>query len=127
MRVLLPVLLDELRRVPSDQITLLNALGTHRANSPDELEAMLGRDTVRHYQVEQHDAWNTAKLADLGLLSTGHRLWVNRTYAEADVKILTGFIEPHLFCGLQRRPQSGVAGNCRHRNDHVQPQLCSAR
>jgi len=37
----LPVILSELAHVPKDYITLINALGTHRPNTPEELAAML--------------------------------------------------------------------------------------
>ena len=99
--------------VPREQITLLNGLGTHRANSPEELEGMLGRDIVNHYRVAQSDAWATDDLVDLGRTRFGHRAVVNRQYLEADVRILTGFIEPHLFAGFSGGPKAvlpGIAG-----------------
>ena len=40
----LPVVLRELRHVPNDQIVVLVATGTHRANTPSELAEMLGMD-----------------------------------------------------------------------------------
>ncbi len=43
----LPIILSELGKVPKDNITLINAVGTHRTNTPEELESMLGR---RNYQ-----------------------------------------------------------------------------
>ena len=43
-----PVLLQELAHLPRENILLLNALGTHRANSPQELEEMLGGRKVWH-------------------------------------------------------------------------------
>jgi len=35
-----------------------------------------------------------------GHLSDGQEMWVNKDYFEADLKILTGFIEPHFFAGF---------------------------
>ena len=59
----LPVVLGELAHVPRDQVTVLVATGTHRGNSKEELEAMLGRDVVRDYRVINHDAFDRAGLA----------------------------------------------------------------
>jgi len=109
----LPVLLEELRHVPPERITLLNALGTHRPNTPQELEAMLGRELVHGYAIRQHDAWDETTLVDLGTTSYGHRALVNRDYYEAIFKILTGFIEPHMFAGFSGGPKAvlpGIAG-----------------
>ena len=104
---ILPVLLGVLEDagVPTGQITLINALGTHRRQTPDELRAMLGARVVDRYRCIQHDAWDDANLVSLGTTSLGHPVRVNRTFMEADVKILTGFIEPHLFAGFSGGPK----------------------
>ena len=106
----LPVLLKELAHVPRDNVLLLNALGTHRPNTPRELEAMLGADILRNYAVHQHDAWDGGGLVDLGITAYGHRALVNRRYHEATFKILTGFIEPHFFAGFSGGPKAVLAG-----------------
>ena len=109
----LPVLLAELAHVPPENITLLNGLGTHRAQTPQELEGMLGAEIAHKYRVVQHDAWDTGNLVDLGVTQFGHRVLVNRQYYEADCKIVTGFIEPHIFAGFSGGPKGvmpGIAG-----------------
>lgn len=109
----LPVLLRALDGVPRERITLLNGLGTHRANTCEELEGMLGRDIARNYPIVQSDAWAEDELVDLGRTRYGHRAAVNRRYLEADVRILTGFIEPHIFAGFSGGPKAvlpAVAG-----------------
>ncbi|MCK9232716.1 MAG: lactate racemase domain-containing protein, partial [Syntrophales bacterium] len=52
---LLPVLLAELDALPPERITLLNALGAHRANTRAELTDMLGAEIVSRYRILQHD------------------------------------------------------------------------
>lgn len=109
----LPVLLDELDHVPREKITLINALGTHRRNTDEELKDMLGREIAAGYRVIQHDCWDKKGMVYLGQTSFGHEAWVSRAYLEADVRILTGFIEPHLFAGFSGGPKAvlpGVAG-----------------
>ncbi len=110
----LPVLLQEIERVvPHEQIVLINGTGTHVANTRDELIGMLGREIVERYRVINHDAFDSDSLVDLGVTPQGHRALVNRTYYEADFRIVTGFIEPHIFAGFSGGPKAvlpAVAG-----------------
>jgi nickel-dependent lactate racemase len=104
---ILPVLLAELEMAGIDRqdITLLNALGTHRPQTDAELRAMLGSRIVDNYRCWQHDAYDDANLAPLGVTSRGNPVRVNRHFLEAEVKILTGFIEPHFFAGFSGGPK----------------------
>jgi nickel-dependent lactate racemase len=112
---LLPVILSELEAggIQREDITLLNGLGTHRAQTEAELRRMLGSEIVDRYRCLQHDAYDDAGLVSLGQTQRGHPLKVNRNLLEADLKILTGFIEPHFFAGYSGGPKAvlpGVAG-----------------
>lgn len=107
---MLPVLLEELAHVPCEQIVLINAVGTHRANTERELAEMLGADIAAEYRVVQHDAWDQARMVRVGRTSFGREAWVCGEYARADVKILTGFIEPHLFAGYSGGPKAVLPG-----------------
>lgn len=104
---ILPVLLTELEAagVAREDIRLLNALGTHRPQTAAELRGMLGDFVVDNYCCLQHDAFDDAGLAPLGVTARGNPVRVNRHYMEADVKILTGFIEPHFFAGFSGGPK----------------------
>ncbi|MGC8874040.1 MAG: nickel-dependent lactate racemase [Chloroflexia bacterium] len=109
----LPILLEELPSVPPHQVTLLNALGTHRPQTTAELEAMLGPEIVRTYPILQHDPHDRASLVQVGRSSFGHPILLHRAYVEADVRILTGFVEPHFFAGFSGGAKSllpGIAG-----------------
>lgn len=105
---LLPVILDELHAagVERNAITLLNGLGTHRRQTETELRQMLGDSIVDGYRCEQHDCHDDENLIFLGQTALGHPVRVNRTYMEADLKILTGFIEPHFFAGFSGGPKA---------------------
>jgi nickel-dependent lactate racemase len=104
---ILPVLLAELeeRGIARQDITLINALGTHRRQTEAELRAMLGDDIVNDYHCIQHDAYDDANLVSLGQTSLGHPVRLNRRFLEADARILTGFIEPHFFAGFSGGPK----------------------
>lgn len=104
---ILPVLLAELENagVARDDITLLNALGTHRPQTDAELREMLGDGVVDNYRCLQHDAFDDDNLVSIGETSNGHPVRINRHFHEADVTILTGFIEPHFFAGFSGGPK----------------------
>ena len=104
---ILPVLIKELEDsgIASTDISLLNALGTHRKQTDAELREMLGDGIVDHYRCLQHDAFDDAQLVVIGTTRFGHRVRINRTFVEADLKILTGFIEPHFFAGFSAGPK----------------------
>jgi nickel-dependent lactate racemase len=97
---LIPWLLDYLSDVPRDQITLLNQLGTHRPNTPAELDKMLTPEVTRRYRVINHEPENAAALVQFGTMRDGTPALINRHLAEANVRIITGFIEPHFFAGF---------------------------
>jgi len=105
---ILPVLIAELEAagVRSDDITLMNALGTHRKQTDAELRTMLGSGIVDRYRCLQHDAFDDDGLVSLGATSRGNPVRVNRHVMEADLRIYTGFIEPHFFAGFSGGPKA---------------------
>jgi nickel-dependent lactate racemase len=110
---LIPWLLDYLADVPREKIMLINQLGTHRPNTPAELEQMLTPAVTKNYRVLNHEPENPAALVQLGTTRTDAPALLNRHFVEADVRIVTGFIEPHFFAGFSGGPKGimpGVAG-----------------
>lgn len=99
-RLILPVVLSELEDVPRDRIVLFNALGTHRQNTEAELREMLGDEVFEGYRIVQNNAFDPSTQAPLENARGGHTIWLNRELMACDVKILTGFIEPHFFAGF---------------------------
>jgi nickel-dependent lactate racemase len=112
-RRLIPWLLDYLSFVPRERITLLNGLGTHRPNTRTELEELLTAEVVSSYRVLNHEPENPQALVQMGSTGDGTPALINRHLVEADVRIITGFIEPHFFAGFSGGPKGimpGVAG-----------------
>jgi nickel-dependent lactate racemase len=107
-------LLAELAGVldPRD-LTLLVATGTHRANTDAELRSMLGDELVDSLRIVNHDARDTGSLTWCGVHGNGVPVWLNREWVAADVRITTGFVEPHFFAGFSGGPKlvaPGLAG-----------------
>lgn len=109
---ILPWLLGYLEKhgVKREQILLLNQLGTHRPNTPAELTRMLGAEIMANYRVLNHEPESHAACVALGTTKTGTPAWINRHAVDADVRILTGFIEPHFFAGFSGGPKALMPG-----------------
>jgi nickel-dependent lactate racemase len=112
--LMVQVLLEELDGiVDADDVVLLVATGTHRGNTADELRAMLGAELFARIRTVNHDARDPAALVYLGERGNGVPVWLNRRWVEADVRITTGFVEPHFFAGFSGGPKlvaPGLAG-----------------
>jgi nickel-dependent lactate racemase len=96
---LIPWLLEALP-VPPDQVTVLIGTGTHRGNTPAEIEEMFGPDLTRTLRIVNHDAYDSATNREVGTTSSGLRAKLNSAYLDADKRIAIGFIEPHFFAGF---------------------------
>lgn len=109
---IIPWLLEYLEEcgVGRQQITLLNQLGTHRPNTHAELEQMLTPEVMARYRVINHEPENRDACVDLGTTKTGAPVLINRIAVEADLRILTGFIEPHFFAGFSGGPKALMPG-----------------
>ncbi|MSQ33299.1 MAG: nickel-dependent lactate racemase [Dehalococcoidia bacterium] len=112
-RAVLAAIFEELEGVRPQDIVILIATGTHRANTRSELEEMLGPDILARYRVVNHDARERGSLVNLGLTGTGVPVLLNREWAEADLRLTTGVVEPHFFAGFSGGPKMvapGLAG-----------------
>lgn len=112
-QVMLEALLSEMNGIRLEDMTIFIATGTHRANTPEEIEKMIGRDLAGGCRIVCHDARNEASLLHVGNTSTGVRVLLNRGWVESDFKITTGFVEPHFFAGFSGGPKMvapGLAG-----------------
>ena len=128
--LILPAVLDGLEHVPRENITLFNALGTHRPNTDEELRGMLGDALVDGYRIVQNNAFDPSTQVQIRTTSRGHDVWLNRELVECDVKILTGFIEPHFFAGYSgggKAVMPGMAGQYTVLGNHDASMVGDAR
>ncbi len=97
-------------QLPDENVTLLNALGSHRENTPAELQAIVGEKALARFQSVQSVATDRESMRLVGHLHTGVPVELHRAYVEADIRILLGFIEPHFFAGFSGGPKAVVPG-----------------
>ncbi|HEY9077136.1 MAG TPA: nickel-dependent lactate racemase [Anaerolineaceae bacterium] len=112
--LILPPLLDLLSQagIPDEHITLMIATGTHQPMRKDEFSQVLPQDIVDRYPIISHNCDNENNLKYLGITSSGTPVWVNRQFHAADLKIVTGSIEPHHFQGYSGGAKSASVGVC---------------
>jgi nickel-dependent lactate racemase len=112
--LMIPAVLAELDGIiDSSDIVVLVATGTHRANTKDELRSMLGDEVVDSVRVVNHDARDTSSLTWAGTFGADVPVWLNTEWLSAEVRITTGFVEPHFFAGFSGGPKMvapGLAG-----------------
>jgi lactate racemase len=111
--LMLQALFSEMPGIRLSDVTIFIATGTHRRNSDQEIERMIGREFARGCRVICHDARDNASLVHVGDTSTGVRVLLNREWVASEFKITTGFVEPHFFAGFSGGPKMvapGLAG-----------------
>ena len=99
--VILPPILRilEQRGIPREKITILVGTGLHRPNEGDELVTLVGERIAADYRIVNHRARARETLTHLGTTTGGAPVWIDTLYLEADLKIATSLIEPHLMAG----------------------------
>ena len=99
---LLPPLIEAITGagIPEENILILVATGLHRPNEGEELREIVGSDEVfRSIRAENHFARDREAHVDLGKTSRGIPVLIDRRFVEADLKVVTGLVEPHFMAG----------------------------
>ena len=113
--LVLPPILQTLENAGIDlaKITILIATGLRRTSTAEERVELIGEDIMlRKFKVSDHSSRKLHQHEYLGVTKNGTPIWIDRRYLEAEVKILTGVIEPHSlsgFCGGRRLICPGIA------------------
>jgi len=108
----LPLLINYLNAagVPDENITIVIAVGGHRANTEQECRELCCEEVYSRVKVVNHDAWDTKNMVYLGKTSRGTEVSVNRIFTEADKVILTGGIIYHYMVGYGGGRKSVLPG-----------------
>jgi lactate racemase len=96
-----------------ERVTIVAALGMHRAFREGELEAHIGADILRRWKVIEHDARDAASLLDVGTTDAGTPCLFNRAVAESSLVIAFGAVSFHYFAGYgggRKLILPGIAG-----------------
>lgn len=115
VEVILPIIFDELNRggVKDEQVTVLVALGTHRAMTRQELLEHFGPEVMRRVQVINNPWQDPAQMVDLGVTENGTPVSISRLALESDFLLGVGSIVPHHipgYSGGAKIIQPGLTG-----------------
>ncbi len=122
--LMVPPILEELimAGVREENIRVVFGCGTHRAVTREEALRLLGEEVLNRVKVTSHDC----KAQDLVYIGKtkkhGTKVHLNRVFAEADIKILTGDICFHYYAGYGGGRKSvlpAVSGEETIRHNHV--------
>ncbi len=113
--LILPEVLDELNRagISDEQVTVLIALGTHRAMSPSEIETRFGPLVMERVPVVNNPWQDPSQMVNLGLTTNGTPIQVSRLALKADFLLGLGCIVPHHipgYSGGSKIVQPGICG-----------------
>ncbi|MDH5783478.1 MAG: nickel-dependent lactate racemase [Candidatus Bathyarchaeota archaeon] len=98
--MVLPIL-DELNKagVKDEDITVIFGCGTHRPVTPEEMKTLVGEETLERVKTISHDC-RTKDMVYIGKTKTlGTKVYVNKIFAEADIRVLTGDVGLHYYAG----------------------------
>jgi nickel-dependent lactate racemase len=97
--------------IKRENITILIATGIHRPNKGEELVRLVGKEIAETYEIVNHLSKNDNDMGLTGYIGNGKvPVYINKHYLNADLKILTGFIEPHLWAGFSGGRKSILPG-----------------
>ena len=124
----MPALLDEIyagigytpvEGQRNEDITLVFALGSHRAHTEEEKQKLAGERAYAEIKIEDS---NPEDCIHMGTTKSGTPVDITRTVAEADIKICLGNIEYHYFAGYSGGAKAIMPGvstreaiQCNHR------------
>ena len=112
-KALLPLLARlEAAGVRDDEIVIIFATGSHRAQTDDERAFLVGVDVLARYRCVDHDAYDTPNLVDLGTTRAGTPVVMNRLAVEAGLRLLIGFVKPHCMAGYAGGGKTLLPGMC---------------
>ena len=99
---ILPPLIATLEQsgIARKDILILVATGLHRPNEGEELRELIGNDEIfNSVRVANHFARDREAHVDLGFTSQNIPIGIDRRFYEADLRIVTGLVEPHFMAG----------------------------
>jgi nickel-dependent lactate racemase len=101
VRPLLQTLLDYLHRAGVDDnlMKLVAATGLHRIMDRADMVGKVGEEVLDRVKWESHNSRDRDRLVYLGRTDRGTPVYINRTVAAADLRILVGGIKPHPHAG----------------------------
>ncbi len=81
-------------------VTVIPALGIHTVMTEGEMAEKIGPKNLKAIHWENHDAFDLKKNYFFGNTSRNTPVYLNRRLKDADMVVLVGVMEPHLWAGF---------------------------
>ena len=111
---ILPFILEELNAagITDDSIIIVSGLGSHRKQTEEERERLVGTEVFQRVRVVDSDVED---FVSVGVSSKGTPFEVFRPVVEADLRVCVGNIDYHYFAGYSGGCKAIVPGVCTRR------------
>ncbi len=122
--IMILAVMEELRLagVRDENVTVIFGCGTHRAVKPEESLQIIGEGIYHRVRVVSHDC-KAQNLVHVGTTKThGNKIFLNRDFADADVKVLLGDVGFHYYAGYgggRKSVMPAVAGEETIKHNHA--------
>jgi len=95
--LIIPVILEELYNagLRPGQIKIIIACGTHRQMTEQEIEEKYSRELMNEIEIVNHNFLDLNNLVNKGVTRRGTRIFVNKEFLQADIRIGVGCVLPH--------------------------------
>lgn len=97
------IVLDALKKAgcnTKNNAIVIPALGIHTPMKKEEMEQKIGKKNIGQVKWENHDAFDKSNNAYFGKTSRGVDVYLNHHLKDANLVILIGLVEPHLWAGF---------------------------
>ncbi len=109
--LLMPLLMGQLSQagVKMEDVSLIVGTGMHRSPTSEEMATLLSAELAAQVKAVSHNC-KAEDLTYVGDTNSGTKVYLNKEFMTADVRILTGDVELHYFAGYGGGRKSVLPG-----------------
>ena len=106
-------IIEKCNGIQKNNLIVFIATGSHRQSNQSEINEMFDDDILSMITIVNHNSEQSQELSYEGKTSKNTPILLNKLWMNCDLKITTGFVEPHFFAGFSGGPKMiapGLAG-----------------
>ena len=96
--------------IRKEDLIIFIATGSHRATTKEEINEIFNTEIISNTTIIIHDSEDSSNLKNLGKTSKKTPILINKEWISCDLRITTGFVEPHFFAGFSGGPKMTAPG-----------------
>ena len=106
-------IMELLGNIDKENLLIFIATGSHRQSTDEEITNMFNNEILSNVTIINHEGNKNSNIKTIGKTSKKTPIEINKEWLDCDLKITTGFVEPHFFAGFSGGPKMvapGLAG-----------------